>query len=370
MNKIFAKLFLLLSLSLGFAPVVYAVPPPDFIFNLGSQLAYVFSFVAVFISAAFSVSYQYIRTKYHAVKMRPRCIILSIVLIVLVSLGSAYSYGLYKQKAEYEDWLVEVEAQEALEEEMKSSLIAEEIELDGVLGEDVQEKNLPQVKVPSFWDLNQDVGLSISNEDFQILINSEEDYLVLDARENLEFAYGKFPGSTHIRYADLLNGDWDQLPNDRVVYVLCWSGMRGEEVAQFLRSNEIVSVYLADGADGWVSDFGGLWEGSIKFSSVYPGYEATYSTDGTRSKVAGGVILVDAREEVKISMSNIEAVPMPLMETPSDELEAMYAQVPLNSTVITICDDWINCFMAKLVGVELEIRGHEFLGRYNSPWEW
>lgn len=290
--------------------------------------------------------------------MQLKWILISFLCIVLVSLGGAYGYNIYQQKVEFNNWLSAVEQNKV-----------EKIDTDW--SEKVAEEEVVTEEDPnSFWNLNKDIALSVSNEEFQKILDGDSNHTVLDARENLENAYGKLPGSIHIRYADLLNDGWKNLPTDQIVYVLCWSGMRGEEVAQFLRSKGVVAVYLVDGADGWVSDFGGLWEGSIKFSSVYSGYETTYTTSTTRTKVSEGVVLVDAREQSKIDTSPIDAVPMPLMETPSDELEAMFAQVPAGSKVITICDEWINCFMAKLVGVELEIRGVDFLGRYNSPWEW
>jgi hypothetical protein len=47
-----------------------------------------------------------------------------------------------------------------------------------------------------------------------------------------------------------------------------------------------------------------------------------------------------------------------------------FAQVAPGSRVITVCDGYVNCFDAKITGVELEQRGHTFLGRYNKPWEY
>jgi len=52
------------------------------------------------------------------------------------------------------------------------------------------------------------------------------------------------------------------------------------------------------------------------------------------------------------------------------EIEKTFGQVPANSQVITVCDAYVNCFDAKITGVELERRGHQFLGRYNKPWEY
>ena len=342
---------------LAFPARSLAVPPPDFLFSIGSQIAYVFSFVAIVVSASFGVIYQFLQAKYHSFKFRPLRFFLILFFISVISIGAAYWYNTHQQEALYLNWLEESKAHDIEVEEVEEEVVTEE----------------PQEPVSDFWELNKDMALSISNDGFQALIDSgRSDYLVLDARENLENGYGRFPGSRHLRYADILAGLTDDLPTDKFIYVLCWSGIRGEETAELLRAQGLVAIYLQDGADGWVSDYGGIWEGTIKFSAGYPDseYADTFDTDQTRKKVSEGVILVDVREPEKIAASPIDAVEMPIMYTVTDELEAMYAQIPAGSRVITICDEYTNCFMAKIVGVELEIRGAEFLGRYNEPWNY
>jgi len=104
-----------------------------------------------------------------------------------------------------------------------------------------------------FYNDNQNANIILSNQEFQNSLNQAPDnYLVLDAREDIEFANGNFPASTHIRFADLKAGRWIELPKDKFVYVICWSGIRGKEVAEFLRTKKIVAAYLENGAKGWV----------------------------------------------------------------------------------------------------------------------
>lgn len=55
------------------------------------------------------------------------------------------------------------------------------------------------------------------------------------------------------------------------------------------------------------------------------------------------------------------------MYTPSDSFEKVFSQVKEKSEVVVICDAYVNCFDAKLTGIELEKRGVVFLGRYNKP---
>lgn len=215
-------------------------------------------------------------------------------------------------------------------------------------------------------------SLAISNADFKTITDqNEKPFLVLDAREDVENEYGRFPGSLHIRFADLKAGRWIELPTDRDVFVLCWSGIRGKEVTQYLRLKGVHARYLENGANGWV-DFGGKWEGSIKFHNEYdePRYHLLFTSDQVVEAEGNGTILVDTRAAAEFVPRHIPgSVNIPLMSTPSASVEAAMSQVPAGASVITVCDAYVNCFDAQLTGVELERRGHVFLGRFATPKE-
>lgn len=224
-----------------------------------------------------------------------------------------------------------------------------------------------------FFAKNENKNILVANQDFKNITDTKQtNYIVLDAREDIEYENGYFPGSLHIRFADLKAGRWIELPKDKFIYVICWSGIRGKEVAEFLRTKKIVASYLENGANGWV-EFGGKWNGSIKFGEKYTDsrYQIVFSTKEVRNKVKEGVILIDTREPYKFNQSHIAgSVNIPIMYTATINLEKVFNQVPPQSKVITVCDDYVNCFDAKITGVELERRGNEFLGRYNKPWEY
>lgn len=245
----------------------------------------------------------------------------------------------------------------------------------------VPSDDAPPTKSPSFEGVTTDQG--VSEERLQTLVESVNDKefanilatgqpFVLDAREDEEFETGRFPGSLHIRFADLLAGEWVSLPNDREVYVFCWSGIRGKEVTDFLRGKNVLARYIEGGADRWVKD-GGTWEGGIKFSSTYTDerYQIVYSTDQVKTYQKDGVVLVDSRPQSKYEKSHIPgSINIPIIYTPTIRMDEVLSQVPPASTVITVCDDFVSCFDAKVTGVKLEKRGHTFLGRYNKPWEY
>jgi len=330
-----------------FPQTAHAVIPPDFIFNIGSQVTQFFSIVVIFFTAIFGIFFNFFKTASQLAKHRKIFLVSAIMFIICSALLIAYFYAMYKQKAEYQKWLVESQ---------KYS---------------IQQNDNSSFDIASTNQIND--KLQITNQEFKNAIDSKiNNFIVLDARENIEYENGYFPGSLRIRFADLRDGQWDKLPKDKIVYVICWSGIRGKEAVEFLRTKNVRAFYLENGASGWV-EFGGAWIGGIKFLERYTDkkYKIVFNTDEVRKMAKEGVILVDTREPDKFKKWHISgSVNIPIMYTPTSNIEIVFGQVPIKSRVITVCDGYVNCFDAKITGVELEKRGHQFLGRYNKPWEY
>ncbi|MGB3073376.1 MAG: rhodanese-like domain-containing protein [Candidatus Moraniibacteriota bacterium] len=216
----------------------------------------------------------------------------------------------------------------------------------------------------------QKSNIVVSNAELQALMDNGKiaDVVVLDAREDIEYENGKFPNSTHIRIADLKAGRWIDLDQGKTVIVFCWSGIRGKEVAEFLRSKEIDARYVEDGAQGW-AESGGLWEGGISIKQTYGGrqYSRVLSCDEMRDEMHDGTFVVDSREPGRYARSHISgSVSIPMLYTPSSGLESAFSEVPQGAKVVTVCDGYVNCFDARVTGIELEKRGHVFLGRFTQ----
>ena len=329
-----------------------AIPPPDFLIAIGSSFGQIFSLVVVLLSGLFAAVAQTVqayrpsrhqtgpRQRRWRFRVGPAVFVTAIVALVSVSAAIATVVDQTRQRAE----IARVVEKSVIEATSKSDA-------------------LPVAESSYFHD-NETLPIDISNEDFAAIESAGP--FVLDAREDEEVEIGRYPGSAHVRLADLLDGAFANVPRDRTVYVLCWSGIRGNQVASFLRDHGIVARYLTDGAEGWVA-FGGTWEGGIKFSSVYsdPQYARTLAADETAAAVENGAVLVDSRDAKRIAGKPLAvSVAISAIFTPTAKLEAALALVPADVEVITVCDDFVSCFDAKLVGIRLEKRGHAFLGRY------
>ena len=353
MNRSF-WLLLLVGALLVAPQVTFAIPPPDIIVNLGSQLAQIFSLLVVLFSVAAGAILQISHRVFTKVKGFGIWSGLAAFGVVVFSLSISYVVLATYQNVKYQEYVNET-----------INIISKGIDEHDVLpGPDGD-------ALSDFFENNQGLPLAISNEEFEANRLSMNPF-VLDAREVEEYDIGHYPDVHHIRFADLVAGKWTELPTDEVVYVFCWSGMRGQELAEFLREKGIVSRYLEEGASGWVED-GGIWEGGIKFTSVYSEdrYTGTLSTAETHEFANQGAVLVDARRQDAYAKSHIEgSINITIFFTPTDVLEQLFVEIPPNSKVITICDNYISCFDAKILGVKLEKLGHTFLGRYNKPWDY
>lgn len=453
-----------------------AVPPPDFIINVGSQVMQFFSLALLFLTAIFSSIYQFVRVRFTNTQMKTNYWVIALLVIILVATTGAMTFGsLLKERAmtrlqlapeaRVEESLPVMALNEVLDENpmvvtttvavVSSTSAIPTIEDDvtafirryyqAIADHDLQtaynfsKKTVPYQTFQAWYVDTERISLTnirrldpvttvlevnmvekgisheyevtmsverdahgipvrvgsssvrllgttmtpastaalaaltasslpfkLSNDQFKYLLAKNTPVFVLDAREDIEHEYGSFPGSAHIRFADLKAGQWASLPKDQPIVVLCWSGIRGSQVASFLKTKKIKASYLATGVDGWVAN-GGVWMGTTKFLDRFPDerYRIVFSTSDVKKYVKNGTVLVDAREpagRAKHPLAN--AIPISLLSTPSTDLPGLLARIPKGASVITVCSEYVDCFEAKLVGVETERAGHAFLGRY------
>ena len=74
--------------------------------------------------------------------------------------------------------------------------------------------------------------------------------LLLDVREDEEFAAGHAPGALHVPLADL-PARAGELP-EQEVFVLCRSGGRATKAAEWLEANGYDAVVVEGGTGAWV----------------------------------------------------------------------------------------------------------------------
>ncbi len=208
----------------------------------------------------------------------------------------------------------------------------------------------------------------ISNTDLKKEIDSGvENYIILDAREDIEAEVGSIPWSTHIRFAELKNGDYEKLDKNKIIYVYCYSWIRGKQVSQFLKEKWFKSRYLENWWASWYA-FWWYWEGKARIYDIYsqPQYQKIIMEKELKSSIKNGAILVDSRWLKEYKAGHLEnSINVPLVDLPKEDWDDYIKQIPKNSETINICDSYLNCFYAKIVWMELEKRWYKFLWVYS-----
>lgn len=103
---------------------------------------------------------------------------------------------------------------------------------------------------------------------------SEEGGVLLDVREDDEWAAGHAPQAIHVPMGELA-GRLDELPPDGTLYVICRSGGRSARVTAYLNANGWDAVNVADGMLGWHAT------GRPMVASSASGAAGAGGTDGT-----------------------------------------------------------------------------------------
>lgn len=77
--------------------------------------------------------------------------------------------------------------------------------------------------------------------------------VLLDVREDDEWAAGHAPGALHVPMGDVPSRLAD-LPADGTLHVVCRSGGRSARVTEFLNQNGWDAVNVSDGMTGWARE--------------------------------------------------------------------------------------------------------------------
>lgn len=76
---------------------------------------------------------------------------------------------------------------------------------------------------------------------------------VLDVRESYEYEVGHAPGAVHIPVDEVPTRYEEELDPDEDYYVICRTGGRSVQIAEWLTAQGYSVVLVGGGYDGWVS---------------------------------------------------------------------------------------------------------------------
>ena len=92
----------------------------------------------------------------------------------------------------------------------------------------------------------------ISAEEAKKIMDSDEEYIILDTREQYDFDVGHIPGAILIPYTEIENKAEDMLPDkNKLILVYCRSGRRSKIAAESLAKIGYTNVKEFGGIIDW-----------------------------------------------------------------------------------------------------------------------
>lgn len=351
----------------------YAIPPPDFIIQVTSQLWIWFAMWAALFTTLFWTSFVYLKEFYKKNK-----ILISLMIIALLISG----WTLYKHLSDEEKKANAIIALELKNYNIDKWLSYKDINVynkykDLSFDEKVQALLKIEWVELNKWlfdgKVNNIEWKSFSNEEFlEVMINKNTDYVFLDARENIEYEIWHIPWVIHHRVADLkADNKWKELNKNKVHIVICWSWVRWKQVSEFLLSKWVNSVFLKWWVEDWVK-FWWTFDGKTELKDVYWDTNFRNYLDDLEftENILSWTKIIDAREITRLkkqdTLENSDNIS--IMYNTSSFLEKKFNKYNENDDIIVICNEYINCFDAQLVWLELQKRWADFLGIYYKKW--
>ena len=98
----------------------------------------------------------------------------------------------------------------------------------------------------------QEVYLNISPEEAKVLMDTQEDYVILDVRTQEEFDAGHIPGAVLIPNTEIADRAEQELPDkDQLLLVYCRSGNRSKQASQILVELGYTNIREFGGINDW-----------------------------------------------------------------------------------------------------------------------
>ena len=101
-------------------------------------------------------------------------------------------------------------------------------------------------------DTPHEVYLNISPEEAKVLMDTQEDYVILDVRTQEEFDTGHIPGAVLIPNTEIADRAEQELPDkDQLLLVYCRSGNRSKQASQILVELGYTNIREFGGINDW-----------------------------------------------------------------------------------------------------------------------
>lgn len=330
---------------------VFAIAPPEFILNITQN---VLQFMGILFAFIFSVLFHLKLYLKQLFINQNNFLKLFLISIFITSIFTSIYYAYLKTKEKKWKKNVKTEMKEIVDNlNEKNEIWQKYIKISSSDEEQTTAKLILSQK------------LAITPQKY-LELKENNNILVVDLRERISYERGSIPGSIHIRFADLLNGEWKTLPlNYDYIIFLCWIGTSGNLATEFLNTMGIKNVLcFANGVQDIYDNPLISYKG--EYPIKIPKKMNEYLTLAKVSKyLSDGYITLDIRPYDKYKSNGIPNSIWFFYEAmTTEEIEKTLNLLDKNKKYFALCDSELSCWLAKVVGLELEKRNLHYLGRY------
>jgi rhodanese-related sulfurtransferase len=352
------KYLVCLALLLAASPA-FAIPPPDVVASLWQSILQMIGVLSVFLAGAWVAARQFLIQ--HAPILRRKIVFIPVLLVLLaLSVIALSSYvaaantpnsktgAIHGEllpieqviKRESDDWVRtwKLQTVHQMEQEAKLTRVA---------------SALP---VLQYQDIESFTPKALN----ELLNQRANEVYLLDIREDLERSKFSIRHDAVFRYGDLVHDILPpNLPKDRLIVVLCHSGLRGYIGAQFLKQAGFERVaFLQGGLAEW-SKQGLPVNGKADYKvakPVQPSQKEAIAMDAYK-------VQVDPAGTTKMAIPNVVQLPY---ETASTADLQPVLQASKTKPVLITCKEYGGCFQGLNLIWLIEQQGGKVAGLYDE----
>jgi rhodanese-related sulfurtransferase/membrane protein insertase Oxa1/YidC/SpoIIIJ/phosphohistidine swiveling domain-containing protein len=351
--------FSILIISGTFAYPAFAIPSPELVIGSVSSLTQLFAVGFAVVSGAiatFGAKFG-LKRKQGAVQSK---LLINVLVVLALLLTASIGYIIYQKN------------QTDLNEQARlQSTLTRPASFSGtkILDENLKETSLSAQKVSA---------LSISTADAEKLLNAKSDTgetILLDIREDAEFAMGTMPGARHIRFPDIATSGLNLM--GKKVLLMCHNGNRSSETCTRLAAMGIDCRFIAGGLEKWIVEGRKFTDSTVRGLSdlrAIPEYDNKNTLISTKRfemlTTDADIQIIDTRYPKDFAVNHLpNAINIPIRAMPTADLNNALSNLQ-NKPTLVACYDRRSCFMGQVLGLEITKHGIDYLGRYTTPWDY
>lgn len=347
------KVLLLLPLLLCASPA-FAIPPPDMVASLWQTILQMIGVASVFLAGAWVAARQFLSQ--HAPILKRKIVFIPILIGLLILSGFAISPLLAATTTEPikgELLPIETVVQREKDTWVRDWKLKTVHEMENQARLTRATKHLPVVQYQTIQ--------SFTPKALQNLLKTRgKDLYILDIREGMELSKFSIRHDAVFRYGDLVHDLVPKdLPKDRMIVVLCHSGLRGYMGAQFLKHTGFEQVaFLQGGLAAW-NQQGLPVVGSADFkvkAPSQPSRKEALTMDAYK-------VQVDPAGSSAMKLPNL--VQLPYETAATTDLQPLLT-ISKTKPVLVVCKEYGGCFQGLNLIWLIEQQGGKVAGLYDE----